>query len=364
MISFFRKIRRQSLLNNRITRYLTYAVGEIVLIVIGIFIALQINNWNEARKNTKEVYAQLAQVHEDLTVTLEICDMAAAVYGTKDDAIRDILYGKTTVEDYKDPERREHYMSAASIAFVPNFQTSGFTELVSNGKAVPEELLPLLEDLKKIFNMRLAGVRKDQEYVHEILDTKSDWALKNLPWYIESYFDNSNEPLSEERIAYYLSDPNYKKFVNATYVAAIGNHYGKIVLLRNSAVESYEELSKLLGLEEGEDLSCNLDPEDFQQLTGTYLVEESSGKLGYEKASLYIEGDRLMLATHSPEDTPSRLFPLRERSWWLLSLPMSKMPAFTDLSGLFYYADVAGDGSVTGLKARIGSKFITYTKIE
>jgi len=49
MISFFRKIKRQLLAENKITKYLTYAVGEIFLIVIGILIALAINNWNQRR---------------------------------------------------------------------------------------------------------------------------------------------------------------------------------------------------------------------------------------------------------------------------------------------------------------------------
>ncbi|WGK66318.1 DUF6090 family protein [Croceiramulus getboli] len=45
---------------NRTKKYLLYAIGEIVLVVIGILIALQINNWNENQKNlqvTKEIYS-------------------------------------------------------------------------------------------------------------------------------------------------------------------------------------------------------------------------------------------------------------------------------------------------------------------
>ena len=51
MIKFFRKIRQRLLQENRVSKYLVYAVGEIVLVVIGILIALQINNWNENRKD-------------------------------------------------------------------------------------------------------------------------------------------------------------------------------------------------------------------------------------------------------------------------------------------------------------------------
>jgi hypothetical protein len=50
MISFFRKIRQKLLSQNKVTRYLVYALGEIILVVIGILIALQVNNWNEGRK--------------------------------------------------------------------------------------------------------------------------------------------------------------------------------------------------------------------------------------------------------------------------------------------------------------------------
>jgi len=56
MIKFFRKIRYNLLGAGKTTKYLKYAIGEIILVVIGILIALSINNWNEGRKNTiKEI---------------------------------------------------------------------------------------------------------------------------------------------------------------------------------------------------------------------------------------------------------------------------------------------------------------------
>ncbi|MCW8982273.1 MAG: DUF6090 family protein [Altibacter sp.] len=50
MIKFFRHIRQRLIGENRFSKYLLYAIGEIILVVIGILIALQINNWNENRK--------------------------------------------------------------------------------------------------------------------------------------------------------------------------------------------------------------------------------------------------------------------------------------------------------------------------
>lgn len=50
MINFYRRIRQQLLATNKLSKYLIYAVGEIILVVIGILIALQINIWNENRE--------------------------------------------------------------------------------------------------------------------------------------------------------------------------------------------------------------------------------------------------------------------------------------------------------------------------
>jgi hypothetical protein len=50
MINFFRKIRKKLSDDNKPLKYMMYALGEIILVVIGILIALQINNWNEDRK--------------------------------------------------------------------------------------------------------------------------------------------------------------------------------------------------------------------------------------------------------------------------------------------------------------------------
>ena len=67
MLKLFRRIRQKLLSQNRISQYLTYAMGEIFLVVIGILIALQINNWNEDRKNQREAVAILKNLKSELT---------------------------------------------------------------------------------------------------------------------------------------------------------------------------------------------------------------------------------------------------------------------------------------------------------
>lgn len=66
MAKIFRNIRQKLLVENRVTRYLLYALGEIILVVIGILIALQINNWNEFRKERKREEMYLNSLKSDL----------------------------------------------------------------------------------------------------------------------------------------------------------------------------------------------------------------------------------------------------------------------------------------------------------
>ena len=71
MITFFRKIRQKLLSENTFSKYLIYAIGEIFLVVIGILIALQINNWNENRIKTNKEIVILKEVQRDLRRDLE-----------------------------------------------------------------------------------------------------------------------------------------------------------------------------------------------------------------------------------------------------------------------------------------------------
>jgi len=82
MIKFFRKIRQRMLTENKFGKYLIYAIGEIILVVIGILIALQINNWNEGQKQRQEEIEILKEVKSAL-----IYDLNNAFHSMKNRAI-------------------------------------------------------------------------------------------------------------------------------------------------------------------------------------------------------------------------------------------------------------------------------------
>lgn len=71
MIKFFRRIREKLINENNLKRYIAYAIGEILLVVLGILIALQINNWNEKRINKNIEEKLLIELKENLETNIE-----------------------------------------------------------------------------------------------------------------------------------------------------------------------------------------------------------------------------------------------------------------------------------------------------
>lgn len=79
MFRAFQKIRRTLMSEKRISKYLLYATGEVILIVVGILLALQLNNWNEARKTKEAERKTLTELRSDLEQNLE--DIASNING-------------------------------------------------------------------------------------------------------------------------------------------------------------------------------------------------------------------------------------------------------------------------------------------
>ncbi len=116
MIKFFRNIRQTLIMENKTSKYLKYAIGEIFLVVIGILIALQINNWNEQRKernreqailknlqnefkaninNVNEAYSSFYEAYEASLLLLEIISTDEAINPVLVEQLIDDIINKT-----------------------------------------------------------------------------------------------------------------------------------------------------------------------------------------------------------------------------------------------------------------------------
>jgi len=99
-MKLFRNIRKSLLMENKTTKYLKYAIGEIVLVVIGILIALQVNNWNEHRKENKELtqyklrlIRQFQKDSSNLSSFNKSYEFVSPIFKTLDSTFRENLKG-------------------------------------------------------------------------------------------------------------------------------------------------------------------------------------------------------------------------------------------------------------------------------
>ena len=100
MINFFRKIRRKLAADNKPIKYARYAIGEIALVMIGILLALQVNNWNEKRKNNvieKETLISLKSDLESALLQLDYKIIQNQGFKSNDSILLDIIHNKKSV---------------------------------------------------------------------------------------------------------------------------------------------------------------------------------------------------------------------------------------------------------------------------
>src|SRR5210317_1630891 len=149
MIPFFRRLRKQLADDKKPLKYMRYAIGEIVLVVIGILIALSINNRNQQQINDAKITNILKEIQQDLVIDVERSKQVFDRF-IGDCTIEDsILNNKSTRNDYPSGHKTGHRLGYSYVDFVIN--TSGYDNLARNIDNVPEKYQPILKDLKNLY---------------------------------------------------------------------------------------------------------------------------------------------------------------------------------------------------------------------
>ena len=135
MLRFFSKMRYQLASENRVVKYLRYAIGEILLVVIGILIAVQINNWNGYHKDQKTEHQYLLNFVEDMRSDSSNLAYFTRVYPPKIDALllarTNAMHG-VEIKDTLEFITRMGFAGVASKA--PIFETqSTYDDIISTG---------------------------------------------------------------------------------------------------------------------------------------------------------------------------------------------------------------------------------------
>lgn len=151
MIKFFRKIRHEHMNANKTGKYFKYAIGEIILVVIGILIALSINTWNENNKSAKEAKFQLSKLRDNLKsdkAQLNENITRNSVYVNSLITCIKVLSNETEISE------EEFFESFQHMSTTINFEStrSTFNGLISSGKIELINNQNLLDSLFSYYN--------------------------------------------------------------------------------------------------------------------------------------------------------------------------------------------------------------------
>ncbi|PTM11593.1 MAG: hypothetical protein DA407_01200 [Bacteroidetes bacterium] len=136
MIKFFRHIRKNLLMENKTSKYFKYAIGEIILVMVGILLALQVNNWNEQRIEKQQESAILSQLLLEFKSNLEQLDQKIS---SKNETINSALqlFKYIDLEELRNKDSVDYHL-ARTIPFttfdpiVNNLAISGELRLIKN----------------------------------------------------------------------------------------------------------------------------------------------------------------------------------------------------------------------------------------
>ncbi len=220
MIKFFRKIRQKMLTENKFSKYLLYAIGEIILVVIGILIALQINNWNENRKLQNEELRLLLEVKSNLEVTLDNFRNDTLLNTYNINQLRKI-------ENYINEDLQ--YNSELDEAFgmfgqwqSPYPITTAFTTLKTKGLDIVTNK-PLRNKIANIYDFEFITLSNDYD--------KGEWGIiQNSNVFLNKHIRSKNSKQSAR--------PN--DFENLKKKVEFSNILGKIISQRETGIKMYK----------------------------------------------------------------------------------------------------------------------------
>ena len=170
MIKFFRHIRKSLLMENKTGKYFKYAIGEILLVVIGILIALQINNWNENRIKKQFEVTILKNIQQDILAdkTDFILNHEALKEFTKNEQLLlDFL-----ISDSSQPTDTINYANALGADLMATFHTASYNNLQNNDVGLIRNNT-LYKEITRFYDFYLTGI-KYLENNHDYANTYDD----------------------------------------------------------------------------------------------------------------------------------------------------------------------------------------------
>ena len=219
MIKLFRKIRRHIITENKVSKYLIYSIGEIVLVVIGILIALQVNNWNGNRAKFKEQNIIIENLNLELNSNLTNINEAIIKGETVINSSEQILLSMngSTRNKYQG-EKLDSILSLLGTSrwhrsdlYVESIQSSG-----SLNNENHRELKTLIYDwVNQIKNLEFLEKKCDYAFQYYIDYIKKNGSWREIDKYMLTHVKGSQLLDSNDHL---LTSPEFENCLNDLFI--------------------------------------------------------------------------------------------------------------------------------------------------
>jgi len=268
MIPFFRKIRKKMADDNRPLKYARYAIGEIVLVVIGILIALYINNWNENRKKREKFDQVLVEVNKELILNIKSARHVLDYYHKVDSLSNIFLFDSLSLEDYENKSLSPLFIGSSSYPFI--IQVDAYKKLMQYSEDISFEQEAAIIDLKELYGNGQEVIKSINERTISMQRQTTENQV-NYPWYSEV----SARKRPYDYLEYLASDQIHKNMVSRFLRIAIGDLVPNTQYFEKLARDCYRNIYNYLANKypnHSEPVQFEYDINDYKFLVGTYKV--------------------------------------------------------------------------------------------
>ncbi len=255
---------------NRIGKYMLYAIGEILLVIIGILIALNINNRNLAQQNETKFEALFKEVSKDLIAEIAETNRVLRNNIKKDSLLNLVINNKVTKEDY---EKSDDFSNVSFIFSTMDFSNNGYINLSNQIDKIPKKYKKVVNKLNELYlNHKKELIYHDTRIAKIIEDIDEKWASSKT-WY-SGYPEIQSK---KEKIEYFLNDAYYKN--DARRIKYEVHEIVRVIeQYKYKAVKCYMDIAKLISPELAlpkliTSYSIDISEEILKQYVGSYHRE-------------------------------------------------------------------------------------------
>lgn len=298
MIKFFRKIRQQLLSENKFSKYLLYAIGEVFLVIIGILIALNLNQRSEQRKIEAKIDTIFKNVLEELGQNIDNTNGLIKFYQIKDTIFNLVLNDKLTYNDYENP-KIQGILSTTTLYGTVTLNRHAYDNLVLNMDEISIKYNDIVSELNILHTGNKKTVDDFSELTKNMVNNNILERSEKFEWYSFQGPPNKNEGF----INYMLTNYTFKNKVKDFQTFGVGNHLRHTLKYKAKAVNIYQNLATLID-EPTVDDSFLLDSDLAKNWLGNWKTKQRPDDV----VTFYEENDQLYIKFNTNSDEKMNLY--------------------------------------------------------